>query len=153
MIEHDMLRQVLEQQAIAAAAPSAANLTLCFDNSEFVQPQDGSQWSEFWISTGATMPAEITGPRGLEKTSGLLQFTLKAPEAQGNGAIIKAAGILKRAFNRKQFVVPPDGYVTLDPFSIETHGKPMNGFFNVVGWSTFWFHHRDPEADARWTRS
>ncbi|AFO71744.1 hypothetical protein phiCbK_228 [Caulobacter phage phiCbK] len=150
MLEHDMLRQVLEQQAVAAAP--TIGLKLNFDNSEFVQPKDGAHWAEFWVQTGNTVPCEVAGPRGYEKTSGLIQFTLKAPEEEGNGAILKKAGALKKVFNRRQWVVPPDGYVTLDPISVQSHGKPIDGFYNVVVWATLWFHHRDPDADDRWIR-
>lgn len=150
MLEHDMLRQVLEQQAVDAAG--ALNIDLVFDNSEWVQPDDGRLWSEWWISTGATKAAEVSGPRGYEKTAGLMQFTLKTPEEVGNGAIIRAGGQLKKIFNSRQFAVPPDGYVTLDPVSVEAHGKPIDGFYNVLVWSTFWFYHRDPDAAATWIR-
>jgi hypothetical protein len=150
MLEHDMLRQVLEQQAIAAAV--TANLDLKFDNSEFVQPADGRHWAEFWHRTGATKACEVAGPKGYEKTAGLMQFTLKAPEEEGNGAIIRAGGLLKRAFNRRQLVVPPEGWVTFDPVSVDSHGKPMDGFFNVIVWATFDFYHRDSEAPEHWLR-
>uniref|UniRef100_A0AB74UM96 Uncharacterized protein n=1 Tax=Caulobacter phage BL57 TaxID=3348355 RepID=A0AB74UM96_9VIRU len=95
MLEHDMLRQVLEQQAVAAAP--TIGLKLSFDNSEFVQPTDGTHFAEFWVQTGNTLPAEITGPRGFEKTSGLIQFTLMAPRKRAMGRSSRRPGRSRRS--------------------------------------------------------
>lgn len=148
MLEHDMLRQVLEQQALSLAGP--LNLKLVMDNSPFKAPKDGSIWSEFWFETGKTFATPGGGPRGWEKTSGVLQFTLKAPENDGNGAILKVAGRIKAAINRKQWAVPPEGYVSLDPVSVQAHGKPIDGNFVVIVDATFWFWHRNQDAAESW---
>ncbi|UTC29877.1 hypothetical protein BAJUN_02710 [Bajunvirus bajun] len=144
MNEHDMLRQVLEQQALALVGP--LNMKLVLDNDDFVQPKDGKVWSEFWFETGKTTATTGGGAKGWERTSGVLQFTLKCPENTGNGPLLKVAAAIKRAFNRKQWNVPPEGYVSLDPVSVQAHGKPMGGLYHVIVDATFWFHHRDTAA-------
>lgn len=144
MLEHDALRQVLQAQAIAAAL--ANNFPCQIGNEPFKQPSDGSLFGQFWFRTGKTKNAELTGAKGTECTVGLLQFTIYAPENSGDGQSLKLAGALKKVFNKKQWIVPPDGYVRLDPVGITTIPGVRNGRLVTIVDATFDFYHSDPSA-------
>jgi hypothetical protein len=145
MLDFDMLRQTLYGQAIQAVVQNG-NFKCRIGDEPFVAPTDGSIYGEFWFKAGTTKQMEL-GPRtGFECTPGVLQFTLYAPEKTGEGPVLRLADALKKAFNRKQWVVPPDGYVTIDPMSVQPLPNIKQGHKVVIIDASFDFYHRDPAA-------
>jgi hypothetical protein len=144
MLEHDALRKVLFTQAIAAVTANG-NFPCQIGNEAFVPP-DAALYGEFWFRTTDSEQLELGSPTGYERTPGLLQFTLYAPEKDGDGPVLKLAGGLKKAFNRKQWIVAPDGYVTLRPASVKEMPGIRNGKKVVIVDCHFDFFHHDPTA-------
>jgi hypothetical protein len=144
MLEHDTLRKTLYSEAIAAV--TALSLQCRIGDEAFVPPTDGSLYGEFWFRTGKSRQMELGPATGYECTSGILQFTLYAPEKNGDGAILRLGGQLKHRFNRKQFQVAPDGYVTLETVAVETIPGVKNGHKVVIVDAAFDFYHRNPDA-------
>jgi hypothetical protein len=145
MLAFDMLRQILYGQAIQAVQNNG-NFRCQIGDEPFVPPTDGSIYGEFWFKTGTAKQIEL-GPRtGYECAPGIIQFTLYAPEKMGDGAILKLGDKLKKAFNRQQWLVPPDGYVTMDPISVQPLPGLKNGNRVVIVDGSFDFHYRDPDA-------
>lgn len=145
MLEHDALRKVLFTQAISAVSGNG-NFPCQIGNEEFVPPQDGALYGEFWFRTADSVQMELGAVTGYERAPGILQFTLYAPEKDGDGPILKLAGGLKKAFNRKQWLVDPDGYVTLQPASVKEMPGIRNGKKVVIVDCHFDFFYHDPDA-------
>ena len=144
MNETDMLRQVLFQQALAAVQANG-NPRLKLGDEPFVLPTDGSLYVEFWFKMGKTQQIEL-GKRGsYECSPGICQFTLYAPEKMGDGAITRLGDAFKKAFSRAQWQVPPYGYATLEPMSVQPLGI-RNGHHVVIVDGGFDFYHHDPDA-------
>jgi hypothetical protein len=141
----DMLRQILYGKAIEAVQNNG-NFKCQIGDEPFVAPTNGDIYGQFWFKTGKTDQIEL-GPRtGYECSSGVIQFTLYAPEKAGDGAILRLGDALKKAFNRQQWIVPPDGYVTMDPLSVQPLPGIKAGHRVVIVDGSFDFHHRDPAA-------
>jgi len=145
MLETDMLRQVLYQQAITAVQNNG-NFPCKIGNEPFKKPSDGSIYGEFWFKTGKTTQMELGSRRGFECTAGVAQFALFSPEKDGEGAVQRLADNLRKVFNRKQYTVPPDGYLNMDPWSVQTVPGTRNGYIVVIVDGSFDFYHRDPSA-------
>lgn len=145
MNEADALRKTLNGEALAACA--SLGIPLKLPNNAFKHPTNGAIWGEFWYKTGKTVASMGEGESGWEKTAGLLQFTLYAPENSGDGPLLKLGGRLKPYFHRKQFPVEPDGYVSLDPVDVQCDGTVRNGNYAVVVDATFDFFHRNAGVD------
>lgn len=143
MFEHDALRVVLQTKAQEIS--SLLDLPMQIGDEAFVQPK-GTPWAEFWFRTGTTKQRELGGPGSLELTPGILQFTIYAPQNTGDGPPLRLAGAIKKALNRRQWRVPPDGYVTLDPVGVEQVPGIQKGFKVCVVDCSFDFHHSDPDA-------
>ncbi len=145
MLEHDALRKVLFGKAIDAVTANG-NFPCQIGNEAFVPPNDGSLYGEFWFRTVDSEQLELGGPTGYERAPGILQFTLYAPEKDGDGPILKLAGALKKSFNRKQWLVDPDGYVTLRPASVKEMPGVRGGTKVVIVDCHFDFFYHDPSA-------
>lgn len=143
MVDYDALRIVMEQKATAFVTISGVKCR--FDDEPFVPPTDGAIYSQFWFKTGKTRLLELGPATGYECTPGILQYTIYAPEKSGAGEPGRLAGAFKKAFNRKQWLVAPDGHVTIEPVSVQDFGV-RNGHRIFVADAGFDFHHRDPDA-------
>lgn len=142
--EFDQLRAVLTQNAKAAAADVGYPIQL--PNAPFNEPSD-APWINFWFRIGDTGQAELGGPAALEISVGLLQFDVLVPEQTGDGLAIQIANRIKKKINRKQWLVPPNGYVTLYAASLTTELPAKSGWYRVCVDTVFSFHHRDPDAE------
>lgn len=145
MLELDMLRQILEQQAILTS--SQLGFRCKIGEEPFVVPTDGSVYAEFWFRTGTTKQMELAGFTAWECDPGLVQFTLFAPEKSGLGALMKLGGQIKRLWNRQQYQVPPDGYVVLEPISTKLLPGLKNGHKVLIVDAGFDFFHRQPNPN------
>lgn len=143
MLEHDQLRKTLETQVITVV--TALGFPCQIGDESFVPPTNGAIFGQFWFRTGKTKQMELGSRKGFECTAGVFQFTLYAPEKMGSGAVLRLAGQLKKPFNRQQYLVPPDGYVTLEAIGIQNLGV-KDGNYVVIVDTTFDFYHRDPTA-------
>lgn len=145
MLDYDMIRQVLYGKAIQAVQANG-NFKCKIGDEPFVPPTDGSLYGEFWFKLGKVKQVEL-GPRtGYECTPGIIQFTLYAPENLGEGPAGRLGDMLAKAFNRQQWTVPPDGYVTMDPVAAQPLPGVKSGHKVVVVDGSFDFYHRDPAA-------
>jgi hypothetical protein len=143
MLEHDMLRQVLYTKAITVVN---TNNFLCKIGEEpFVPPTDGTLYGEFWFRTADAEQLELGSMTGQECSPGIAQFTIFAPEKDGDGPSLKLAGALKHYLNRQQWIVPPDGYVNLQSASVKQLGI-KNGKKVVVVDCHFDFYYNNPAA-------
>ena len=144
MLELDELRQVFETEAVATAAQHAPVPFKIFDE-PFDKPDDGL-WVHFWYETGDTDQIELGSRRSYERTPGVLQFTIYRPENTGQGPATKLAGLIKRRWNRQEFLVGDAGYVQLDPMSTRPMKTVYGGYLPVICSAQFFFTHKDPEA-------
>jgi hypothetical protein len=143
MKAYDMLRQVLQTEATQAASEFGFKLVLA--NEEALTPK-AQVWGEFWHRTGKAIPTLGGGRKHFKKAPGLMQFTLYAPEKTGDGAITRIADSLEQRFSSKQYLVPPDGYVTLDDIAVDMLPKRESGSYVCIVHATFDFTYRDPNA-------
>lgn len=144
MDEFDSLRAVLNQKAEAICV--AQNLPVELMNEQFTPPA-AAPYASFWFKTGGSRQAELGSNKSFELTVGILQFDLLVPEYQPLGPPGRQADEIKKAFNRKQWEVPPDGYVNIQVVSVKTpFPKPQNGWFRFCIDGAFHFYHRDPNA-------
>jgi len=144
MLDYDELRKVLSRQAILAVQALAFPCKI--GNEAFVTPTDGSIYGEFWFRTGVTVAMGPGGAKAYERTPGLYQFTLYSPEKRGEGEVSRLAERLRKIFNRKQFLVPPDGYVTLGVSGVQDLPGVKTGHNVFVVDASFQFFHHDPAA-------
>lgn len=145
MLETDALRKVLFTKAIAATT----SLTLkCRIGEEPFTPPSNAIYGEFWFRCGTGKQIELGGKGSYECTPGILQFTLYAPEKSGDGPILKIGDQLKALFNRSQWQVPPDGYVTLEVVGCEMLPGIHEGHKVVVVDAGFDFYHRNPNPST-----
>lgn len=142
----DMLRQVLENEALQAA--NALGFKVIFDEDE--APKN-TAYVHFWYETGVTVPKLSGGRRGFECTPGLIQFTIYSPEKQAASVATKLADAIKRRLNRMQFRVPPDGDVKLAPLSVQKNPVVRNGYRITWVRAGFDFDHRDSTASESFT--
>lgn len=145
-MDSDGLRRTFDSRAVAAcnAAGLAGRVTL--SNEEF-RPNPKEICAEFWIKEGNTGQAEHGIGTGFEKQAGIWQMTLYAPENKGSGPIKKIADLIRPRFNRRQWEIAPNGYVSTGVASIVTpYSGPQNGKFVVVVWGPFTYYYRDPNA-------
>lgn len=145
MLEADMLRQILYGKAIDAVTANG-NFPCRFGDEPFKPPTDGSIYGEFWFKVGKTTQMELGPVTGYECTVGILQFTLYGPEKDGEGPIGRIGDGLKKAFNRKTWNVPPDGYVIIEPTVAKVLPGVKSGSKVCIVDSAFDFYHRDPTA-------
>lgn len=145
MNAYDRLRATLENQAITAA--STAGIKIVLPNEQY-NPPAGQIYGDFWhkFTKSPPRPSLGGGRKHWKCRSGLLQFTLYAPEATNNGPITRIADEIEKFLSSKQYNVPPDGYVTLDDIAVDPLDKPVNGNYVVMVWTTFDFYYRDPDA-------
>lgn len=140
----DSLRAVLSQKAEAICIDQ--NLPLELPNEQFT-PDNATAYASFWYKTGGSKQIELGSNKSQEMTVGLLQFDLLVPEYQPLGPPGRQADAIKRAFSRKQWEVPPDGYVCIQTVNVKTpFQKPQGGWFRFVIDGVFYFYHRDPNA-------
>lgn len=144
MLETDTLRQILQQKAIDCV--TALGLATQIGDEPFAPPTDGSLYAEFWFKTGKTKKIELGNRRGYQCTAGMLQFTIYGPEKTGDGPITRMGDQIKPYFDEQQWQVPPDGYVTLDPASVQMVPGVRGGNKVVIVDATFDFYHRNPNA-------
>jgi len=143
----DMLRQVLQTQVIAAGnANGLTNISLMNESPK--PPRDGSIWAEFWYRTGNSKPHLGGGRRGFRCTPGIWQITLYVEEGKGGGAITKLADKLHKWFDTQQWIVAPDGYVTLGACSVDPLPMAKNGNQVVLVHGDFDFIHRNTDAQT-----
>lgn len=147
MNTNDLLRRVLQNKAITAT--NAAGLTgkLELPNSDYVPPKD-DLWVHFFYKLGGSKQMELGGTKAMERTVGLIQFDLMAPEKSGDGAAVRAADIIRTHFNRKQWLVPPVGQVRMDVASVKTPfgTGAVNGWYRYIVDATFCYDYSDPDA-------
>jgi hypothetical protein len=144
MDDSDALRAVLCQKAEAICVDQAIPVEL--PNEQFT-PDAAQTYASFWYRVGGSKQAELGGNTGYEMTVGLLQFDLLVPEYQPLGPPSRIADAIKRAFNRKEWIVPPEGYVKTLVASVKTpFHKPQNGWYRFIIDATFHYYHRDPTA-------
>ena len=147
MSEFDALRQTLSTKAIAAANSAGLDGKIELPNEQFTPPA-GEIHACFWYRTGGSRQAELGPNTGLELTVGIFQFDILAPEHGGEGPAIQAAELIRKAFNRKEWLCPPDSYVKTLVANLKTpFQKPQGGFYRVIVDGTFHFYHRDPLAE------
>jgi hypothetical protein len=144
MNEYDELRKVLTGKAVEIA--TALNLPIQMPNGPTITEPAGP-WLDFAYLIGDTGQAECGGPAALEITVGTLDFEVLVPERTGDGPAIAYANQIKKLINRKQYLVGNYGYVTLRAVSVHQLPRTMNGWFRACASTSFWFHHRDPDAD------
>lgn len=146
MNEFDSLRAVLNQKADAACG--AIGLPVELMNEQFTPPQnvDGSalSYATFFYRTGGSKQCELGGNGSLEMTVGIFQFDILVPEYADLGPPGVMADQLRKSFNRKQWIVPPDGYVNTLTANVKTpFPKAQGGFFRIIVDGTIHFYHRD----------
>jgi hypothetical protein len=89
----------------------------------------------------------LAGNTGLEMTVGIFQFDLLVPEYQPLGPPSRIADAIKRAFNRKEWLVAPDGYVKTLVASVKTpFHKAQGGWYRFIIDGTFHYYHQDRSA-------
>lgn len=142
--EFDTLRAVLAQKALTIATNLGYPIKM--PNAPFDDPS-GTPWVSYWMKLGHTGQAELGGPAALEITVGLLQFDVLVPEMTGDGLAITIANQIKKKINRKEWLIPPDGYVKLEAAAITNDLPTKSGWYRVCVDTTFLFYHRDPDAD------
>lgn len=143
MLAVDELRIVLETEAVATA--NALGLIMQLDDEPFDRPSSGV-WTHFWHECGSTELMELGGAKSYERTLGLIQWTVYAPEKEGMGEASRIAALIKRRWNRRQYQVGAAGYVTLEPMSTRRMKKAYGGYNPIICDATFAFTHRDPDA-------
>ena len=145
MLETDSLRKVLQTKALLAA--STLSLPLKLGEESFAVPS-GQVWGEFWFRMGTGIQMELGTRSSYEKTPGLMQFSLYAPEKSGDGPVLKIADQLKNMWNRTQFTVAPDGYVNFHVIGVDELPGIRNGFKVVIVDGSFDFFHRNPNPSV-----
>lgn len=146
MSSFDGLRRVLNSKAVAAANAAGLEGRLQLPNEEFTPPK-GQVYAEFWFKTGGTRQAELGSNKSEEMTVGIYEFNILAPENQGDGPALKIGDLLRPYFNRKEWLVPPYGYVKLLTANVKTpFSGAQNGYYRVCLDGAFHFYHRDPNA-------
>lgn len=146
MNEFDALRAVLEQKAETAANAAGLAGKLELSNDQYTPPANETH-ANFWYRTGGSKQCELGSNKSLEMTVGIFQFEILVPEYQPTGPGSKSADVLKKAWNRKQWEVPPDGYVNIQVVSVKTpFAKPQGGYYRIYVEGDFHFYHRDPQA-------
>lgn len=153
MNAYDTFRATIEGLAVATANTVGLNIVL--PNEQYQPPADGTIYGEFWHRfTTAAPEASLGGGRKHYKCrSGIIQFTLYAPEKTGDGPITRIADQIEQLLSSTQHRVAPDGYVIIRDVAVdpivdrkESRQKPLNGNFTVLAWAPFEFHYRNPEA-------
>lgn len=145
MLETDALRIVLYGKAVAAV--NSLGLACKIGNEPF-SPPSNTMYAEFWFRTGNTVQMELGSRGSYECTAGVLQFTIYGPENVGDGAISRMGDGLKRMFNRQQWQVPPDGYVSLNAVNSQLINTKINGHSVVIVDTIFGFYHHDPNPNT-----
>jgi hypothetical protein len=144
MNETDALMAVLNAKAEAVCIAQGLEVELM--NEQFTPPA-GQTYATFWYRVGGSKQAELGSNKTYEMTVGIFQFDLLVPEYGDLGPPRVQADQIKRVFNRKQWDVPPDGYVCTQVASVKTpFSKPQGGFFRFIIDGSFHYYHRDPAA-------
>lgn len=146
MDAYDRLRATLQLHAVAAANNAGVKIAL---PNEQVDPSSDGIFGEFWhkFTKAGPRPSLGGGRKHFKCRSGLLQFTLYAPEKTGDGAISRMGDSIEKYLSSQQYSVPPDGYVTLDDLAVDPiNDVKKSGNYAVMVWTTFDFHYRDPDA-------
>jgi hypothetical protein len=126
--------------------PPAWTARSSFRTRQFTPPV-ADTYATFWYKTGGSKQAELGGNTSLELTVGIFQFDVLAPENGGDGPAIQVGDVIRKAFNRKEWLCPPDGYVKTLVANVKTpFAKPQGGFYRVIVDGVFYFYHRDPLA-------
>lgn len=136
------LRKTLENQALQAA--TALGFTVIFDDDD--PPANGQTYVHMWYETGNTYAKLGGGRKGWECTPGLWHFNVYTPEKKPVAPAVRLCDQLKQRLNRQQWQVPPDGFLKLDPMSIQRQPITKNGFRIVWARCTFDYDHRDSGA-------
>lgn len=151
--EFDTLRNVLSQRALQIAFDLGLGDLIKMPNTDFTEPNlrspaVDSPWLAFSYTTGHTGQAELGGPAALEITVGMVQFDVLVAEQAGDGPALALANQIKKKINRKQWLVPPNSYVSMQAANI-VNGLPVgsSGWYRCCCDCAFIFHHRDPDAD------
>ena len=150
------LRRVLDTAALQAALKGGVDgARVELMNEPFTKPpvRKGSEkaaiYVSFWYRTGGTRQAELGGRRGYEMTVGIYQFDIMVPEAIGTGPGVTIGDAIRRAMNRREKEVAPDGHLKLLMSNVKTpFTGAKNGYFQVICDGTFHFYHRDPNASG-----
>ena len=145
VLEFDLFRQSVMTQVLLAQ--STLGLPIYTKAVSGDQPVDGV-WAEFSLMTGKTGRAELGGgKRGLQRTTGVIQFTLLCPEQSGDGELWRQANRLKRRFDELSVQVPPTSYFTTEVFNIQPLGgrAVRKGFTCLIvdGPIDFWSRNAD----------
>lgn len=143
----DQLRRILVAKAIAAANAAGLEGKLKTPNNDFTPPK-ADAWANFWFKTGGSKQMELGGPMAFERTVGLVQFDVLVPEKSGDGQIARISDMLRARFNRKQWLIPPDGVVKMDVASVKTPfgTDAKDGWYRYCVDATFNYDYRDPNA-------
>jgi hypothetical protein len=146
MSEFDQLRKVLNSKAVAAA--NEAGIQVQLPNEAF-DPPKRTIYGSFWFKTGGSKQIELGGGKSQELTVGIFQFDLLAPEKTSDGPATQLADMIRRRFNRKEWLVAPNGYVKLLVANVKTPFQgAVDGFYRCCVDGTFHFYHRDPNPLA-----
>lgn len=147
-MDSDGLRRTFDTRALAACNAAGLGGRVTLSNEEFRAAKDAI-CAEFWVKEGNSGQAEHGIGTGFEKQAGIWQITLYAPENTGSGAIKKMADLIRPRLNRRQWEVPPNGYVNTGVASVVTPlSGPKDGKFIVVVWGPYLYHYKDPNALA-----
>lgn len=144
---NDLLRRVLETKAISATNAAELIGKVQMPNSDYVPPKDGI-WVNFCYKLGGSKQLELGGEKAMERTVGLIQFDVLAPEKSGTGEISRVCDTLRLHFNRKEWLVAPVGKVRMDVASVKTPfgNGAVNGWYRWIVDATFSYDYSDPDA-------
>lgn len=144
----DSLRRVLTTKALSAANAAGLAGRIEMPNAEFKKPGNKEMYASFWYKTGGSRQAELGGRSGFELTVGIYQFDILIPEKTGDGPGLRAADYIRARFNRREWLVEPDGYLKMLVSNVKTpFDGAQNGYWRVIVDGTFHYYYRDPDAD------
>lgn len=147
MLTSDSLRQILQAKAITSAG--YLSLPVRIGDEAFTPPTDGSIWAHFFFVLGKTKPIEVGGRGRYQCTVGVAQFSLYGPEGSLDGELGRFGDQLKNMWDQQQWIVPPDGYVTMEPFGARVMDGVFNGHRVCIVDGAFDFYHHNPNLDDR----
>lgn len=144
MSDFNGLRRVLNKKAVLAA--NTAGITIQLPNEELALPK-GQVYTGFWHKSGGSRQAECGANTGLEMTVGIFQFDIMSPENQGDGPALAAADLIRPVFNRKEWLVEPNGYVKILVANVKTpFSGPIDGHYRVIVDGTYHYYYSNPNA-------
>ena len=149
-LEFDLFRQNVMLRV--KSAQDMLGLPIMLPSSPGNQPSTGV-WAEFSLLLGKTGRAELGGgKRGLQRTTGVMQFTMLTPEQQGDGDLWRMANRVKRMFDEITVQCGAGGYFTTDTFNIQPLGGAAvrKGFLCLIvdGGVDFWSRNADADLNS-----